>query len=273
MPFVETTDKTQLFVNDWGSGRPVVLIHGWPLTADMWEYQSVFLAEKGFRVIAYDRRGFGRSSQPWTGYDYDTLADDLKTVLDHLDLKDVTLVGFSMGGGEVARYVRRHNAARVLKAVLVSAVTPYLLKTADNPDGVDRSVFDQIIDGLRTDRPNFLATFGKTFLGASLLNFTVTPEIQQWTLMMAMLASPRATLACAHAFAETDFRHDLAEFRVPTLLIHGDADHTVPLEKSAQRAVKLIAGAELKVYEGAPHALYFTEKDRLNRDLLGFLRA
>lgn len=279
MPFIETADKTSLYVNDWGSGhanghangRTVVLVHGWPLNADMWEYQSVFLAEHGCRVITYDRRGFGRSGQPWTGYDYDTLADDLKTVLDHFDVRDITLAGFSMGGGEVARYMRRHSGARVAKTVLVSAVTPYLLQTDDNPDGVDRSVFDQMTEGLRSDRPHFLATFGKAFLGAGLLNFSVTQEIQQWTLGMAMMASPRATLECVNAFAATDFRRDLEAFRIPSLVIHGDADETVPIEKSATRAVQLIEGAELKVYDGAPHALYFTEKDRLNRDLLDFV--
>jgi non-heme chloroperoxidase len=273
MPFIETNDKTTLFYNDWGSGRPVVLIHGWPLDSDMWEYQSVFLASQGFRVIAYDRRGFGRSSQPWSGYDYDTLADDLKTVLDKLDLNDVTLVGFSMGGGEVARYMGRHGGARVASTVLISAVTPYLVQTSDNPDGVDRSTFDEMIDGLKKDRPNFLASFGKKFFGAGLLNFTVTTEILQWSLSMAMLGSPKATTDCVQAFSETDFRKDLAAFRVPTLVIHGDGDVTVPLAKSGQRAVALLPRAELKVYDGAPHGLFFTEKDRLNQDLIAFIKA
>ena len=272
MPFIKTDDKTMLFYNDWGTGRPVVMIHGWPLHSDMWEYQSVFLASQGLRVIAYDRRGFGRSSQPWTGYDYDTLADDLKAVLDRLELSDVTLVGFSMGGGEVARYMGRHSGSRVSKAVLVSAVTPYLLRTDDNPDGVGRGTFDQMLDGLQADRPHFLATFGKTFMGAGLLNFTVTAEIMQWTLMMAMQGSPKATIECVRAFSQTDFRRDLAAFRVPTLVIHGDDDETVPLEKSGQLAAAMIPDAALKVYEGAPHGLFFTEKDRLNQDLLGFIR-
>ncbi len=271
MPFIETNDKTTLFYNDWGSGRPVVLIHGWPLDSDMWEYQSMFLASQGLRVIAYDRRGFGRSSQPWSGYDYDTMADDLKAVLDKLELSDVTLVGFSMGGGEVARYMGRHGGARVAKAVLVSAVTPYLLQGGDNPDGVDRATFDQMVDGLKQDRPNFLASFGKKFFGAGMLNFTVTNEIQQWALMMAMLGSPKATIDCVRAFSETDFRHDLAAIRVPTLVIHGDGDTTVPLAKSGQLAAAIVPNAQLKVYEGAPHGLFFTEKDRLNQDLLDFI--
>ena len=271
MPFIETADKTTLFYNDWGSGRPVVLIHGWPLNSDMWEYQSVFLASQGLRVIAYDRRGFGRSSQPHTGYDYDTMADDLKAVLDKLDVQDATLVGFSMGGGEVARYMGRHGGARVAKAVLVSAVTPYLLQTDTNADGVPRATFDQIVEGLKQDRPHFLAGFGKHFFGAGLLNFTVTAEILQWSLMMAMLASPKATLDCVHAFSETDFRQDLAAIRLPTLVIHGDSDATVPLAKSGERAAAMIQGGELKVYKGAPHGLFFTEKDQLNQDLLAFI--
>jgi pimeloyl-ACP methyl ester carboxylesterase len=271
MPFIDAADKTTLFYNDWGAGKPVVLIHGWPLNSDMWEYQSVFLASQGFRVIAYDRRGFGRSSQPWTGYDYDTLADDLKAVLDHLDLSAVTLVGFSMGGGEVARYMSRHGGARVAKSVLISAVTPYLLKTDGNPDGVDRSVFDQMIAGLRKDRPNFLATFGKQFFGAGLLNFTVTTEIMQWASNMALMGSPKATLDCVRSFSETDFRHDMTMFKVPTLIIHGDSDATVPIDKSGRPAASMITSAELIEYEGAPHALFFTEKDRLNQDLLAFI--
>lgn len=272
MPFFETNDHTELYYNDWGSGPPVVLIHGWPLDSDMWEYQSVFLASNGLRVIVHDRRGFGRSSQPWVGYDYGTFTDDLKALLDRLDLNDVTLVGFSMGGGEVARYMSRHGGARVAKAVLLSAVTPYLLKTSDNPEGVDRSQFDGIVEGLQKDRPNFLASFGKAFFGAGLLNFTVSTEIQQWALMMAMRGSPKATIDCVRAFSETDFRGDMGAFRVPTLVIHGDADATVPLAKSGQRAAAMVPGAQLKVYEGAPHGLFFTEKDRVNQDLLAFVR-
>lgn len=272
MPFIETNDKTTLFYNDWGTGRPVVLIHGWPVNSGMWEYQSVFLASQGLRAIAYDRRGFGRSSQPWTGYDYDTMADDLKAVMDKLELNDATLVGFSMGGGEVARYMSRHNGARVAKAVLVSAVTPYLLQTENNPDGVGREVFDEIIEGLKNDRPNFLASFGKKFFGAGMLNFTVTNEIQQWALTMALTGSPKATLDCVRAFSETDFRRDMAAFKVPALVIHGDRDAIVPFEKSGQLTASMIPGARLEVYEGAPHGLFFTEKDRLNQDLLAFIK-
>jgi pimeloyl-ACP methyl ester carboxylesterase len=272
MAFIETKDGTSLFFNDWGTGKPVVLIHGWPLDSDMWEYQWPFLVDNGLRVVAYDRRGFGRSGQPLTGYDYDTMADDLKAVLDGLDLRDVTLVGFSMGGGEVARYMSRHHGERVSKAVLVSSVTPYLLLTDDNPEGVGRGTFDAMIDGLRKDRPCFLATFGKQFFGASLLNFTVSTEILQWSLMMAMLGSPKATIECVRAFAATDFRRDMGTFHVPTLIIHGDSDATVPVAKSARLAAAMIPQARLLEYPGAPHGLFFTEKDRLNQDLLDFIR-
>ncbi len=272
MPFIETADKTTLFYNDWGAGNPVVLIHGWPLNADMWEYQSVFLASQGMRAIAYDRRGFGRSAQPSGGYDYDTLADDLKALLDALDLRDVTLVGFSMGGGEVTRYMRRHAGGRVARTVLVSAVTPYLMKADSNPGGVEPDVFDEMTEGLLADRPYFFTGFGKQFFGVGMLNLSVTSEMLQWTHGMAMMASPRASLACVRAFSETDFRPDLAAFRVPTLLIHGTDDAIVPIDQSTRMAAPLISGATLIEYDGAPHALFITEKDRLNRDLLDFAK-
>ena len=271
MPTLQARDGTSLFYNDWGTGTPVVLIHGWPLNADMWEYQATTLAENGLRVVSYDRRGFGRSDQPWSGYDYDTLADDLAALMDHLDLKGAVLVGFSMGGGEVARYLSRHGAGRVAKAVLVSCVTPFLLKTPDHPEGVERDVFDQMIDGLRTDRPGFLTTFGRKFFGAGLLNFTVTEPILEWSRALALQASPKATLDCVRAFSETDFRADMKAFTMPTLVIHGDADATVPADVAGRAAAEAIPGAELLIYPGAPHALFFTEKDRLNADLLEFI--
>ena len=273
MPTLKAADGTQLFYNDWGSGKPLVLIHGWPLDSDMWEYQTSYLATQGLRCIAYDRRGFGRSDQPWTGYDYDTLADDLAAVIDQLDLREVTLVGFSMGGGEVARYLSRHGAGRVARAALISAVTPYLLKTPANADGADQSVFDQMVDGLRADRPHFLAGFGKTFFGAGLLNFSVSAEILQWANMMALLASPKATTDCVRAFSETDFRPDMAAFTMPTLIVHGASDATVPAAVSGRRAAQMIPHAQYIEYAGAPHALTFTEKDRLNADLLAFARS
>jgi len=271
MPFITTQDETELFYNDWGKGRPVVLIHGWPLNSDMWSDQAVFLAEHGLRVIAYDRRGFGRSSQPWNGYDYDTLASDLAAVIDQLNITGVTLVGFSMGGGEVARYLGSFGSARVAKAVLVSAVTPYLLKTEDNPTGVDQSAFDGILAGLNKDRPNFLADFGKAFYGYGLIEKKVSAEVLQWSLQMAMMGSLRATLQCAGAFSSTDFRRDLAAFNVPTLIIHGTDDATVPIDSSARVAAPLVRGSRLVEYEGEPHGLHATAKDRLNEDLLAFI--
>ncbi len=266
-----TTDGTEIYFNDWGQGRPVVLIHGWPLDADMWSTQALALAEKGNRVIAYDRRGFGRSSQPWSGYDYDTLADDLAGLIDHLSLSDVTLVGFSMGGGEVARYLGRHGAAKVAKAALVSAVTPFLLKTEDNPTGVDQSVFDGMLAGLRADRAAFLGAFAPQFYGNSMLRKRVSAEVLDWTFQMAMLGSLQATLECAKAFSATDFRPDMAAFTMPTLIIHGTADATVPIDSSGRVAARMIAGAKLIEYDDEPHGIPATAPDRLTADLLAFI--
>ena len=272
MSFVTTTDGVDLYVKDWGKGPAIVLIHGWPLSADMWEDQAVDLAAAGFRVISYDRRGFGRSDQPYEGYDYDTFADDLAAVLKDRGVTDATLVGFSMGGGEVARYMSRHRGENVSKAVLVSAVTPFLLQTDDNPDGVDGSVFDGFIDELRKDRAHFLAGFGKKFFNAGALNFSVSNELLDWTQQVALQASLRSTIECVRAFSSTDFRTDMRSFNVPTLVIHGDADQTVPFEVSGKRTAEMIPNAKLLVYEGAPHGLHFTEKDRLTRDLVAFVR-
>jgi pimeloyl-ACP methyl ester carboxylesterase len=250
----------------------VVLIHGWPLDADMWEYQSVVLAQHGLRVVTYDRRGFGRSGQPWTGYDYDTLAADLASIIEKLELQDITLVGFSMGGGEVARYLGRHGSSRIARAAFISAVTPYLLRAENNPDGVDRTAFDQMIEGLQADRPGFLASFGKKFFGVGLLSSPVSTELLQSTLTRAMLASPKATLDCVNAFAETDFRADLKGITIPTLVIHGDADETVPAACSAERMAALVPHAQIRIYGGAPHGLHYTQRDRLNADLLSFIQ-
>lgn len=273
MPFVETRDGTNLFYKDWGSGPPVVFIHGWPVNADMWEYQMPYLASQGLRTVAYDRRGFGRSDQPWSGYDYDTFADDLSSLLDHLGLQQVTLVGFSMGGGEIARHLSRHGTGRVAKAVLVAAVTPFLLKTPDNESGAPVSVFDGMVEGLNKDRPNFLAGFGKSFFGVSALSHAVSSETLQWQHNLAMMASPKATIDCVRAFSETDFRRDMEAFNVPTLIIHGDADQTVPIAASGEVTARMIPGARHEVYAGAPHGLFVTHKDRLNTDLLEFIRS
>ena len=272
MAFVETQDGVRLFYNDWGQGPAVVLIHGWPLNGDMWEYQARVLAQQGFRVIAYDRRGFGRSDQPWDGYDYDTFADDLHAIITKLELSGVSLVGFSMGGGEVARYLSRHGTARIAKAALVAAVTPFLLQTNDNPGGVDPAVFDSMVAGLEKDRPAFLAPFAKQFFGAGLLNFSVSSELLQASLVQAMMASPKATIDCVRAFSGTDFRSDMQAFTVPTLIIHGTSDATVPIGVSGQAAYELVPSATFVPYQGEPHGLHFTAKDRLNQDLFDFLR-
>ncbi|WP_080058140.1 alpha/beta fold hydrolase [Spirosoma aerolatum] len=264
-------NDVKLFYQDLGAGTPVVLIHGWPLGHEMWDYQLAELPAHGIRVVTYDRRGFGKSSQPWDGYDYDTMADDLKAVLDELDLKNVTLVGFSMGGGEVARYMSRHGGARVAKVAFVSAVTPYLLKTDDNPDGVDQSVFDEILDGLQKDRADFLQTFGKQFYGVNLISKPVSQAHLDGDFARAYVASHRATVECAKAFAMTDFRDDLAQIQVPALVIHGDSDKTVPIEASGERTANALPTAQYIVYDGAPHGLFMTEKDRLNEDLISFI--
>lgn len=272
MPFIKAADGAQIFYRDHGQGAPVVLIHGWPLNGDMWEYQVPALVEAGHRVITYDRRGFGQSDQTWTGYDYDTFADDLKALLDGLDLNGVSLVGFSMGGGEIARYVGRHGTARLAKAVLVSAVTPYMLKTEQHENGAPRSTFDEMVEGLKDDRPHFLAGFGETFFGVGMLTSPVSDEMLDWAQVHALKASPKGTIDCVRAFSETDFRADLPKLTVPTLIIHGDDDQTVPIDISGREAVKLVPGAQLKEYEGAPHGLFITHKEMLNADLVAFLR-
>ena len=262
----------RLFVQDIGSGQPVVLIHGWPVSHAMWEHQLLALPAHGLRIVAYDRRGFGASSKPWEGYDYDTFADDLKAVLDELDLKDVTLVGFSMGGGEIARYMARHRGARVKKVAFISAVTPFLLKTADNPEGVDEGVFNGMVDGLKKDRPDFLTAFGKQFFNVGLLRHPVSDATLQWTQSLALPASPKATVDCVRAFSGTDFREDLKSIKVPVLIVHGDADNTVPIKVSGARTAQMMPGAQYKVYDGAPHGLYITHKEELNRDLVAFVK-
>ena len=273
MPYVQTQDGTSLFYNDWGTGRPVVLIHGWPLNADMWEYQTGVLAQNGFRVIAYDRRGFGRSSQPGGGYDYDTFASDLATLMDTLDLQQAALVGFSMGGGEVVRYLSRYGAARVAKAVLLAGVPPFMLQTSDNPDGIDRATFDGIVQGLNEDRPGFLASFGKKVFGVGLVTSPVSAEFLQWIAMMAMQASKKATVDCVRAFSETDFRPDLPAVTVPTLVMHGDADVTVPIAVAGRAAARMLPNARLVEYPGAPHGLFYTKRARVNDDMAAFLRS
>ncbi len=271
MNYVTTPDQTQLYVKDWGTGSPVILIHGWPLSADSWDDQAMALAEGGHRVIAYDRRGFGRSSQPWSGYDYDTLSDDLATVIAQTATQDATIIGFSMGGGEVARYMSRHSGKSVAKAVLISSVLPFRLKTADNPGGTEQAEFDKTARALGEDRPLFMTGFFKKFFGVTPEKQAVSQELLEWARGIAMQGSLKATLECLKSFSTTDFRGDLPAFKVPTLIIHGTEDQTVPIDASSRAAVQGIAGAKLIEYAGAPHGLFATEKDRLTKDLLQFL--
>lgn len=272
MSTITTRDNTKLYVKDWGRGRPIILIHGWPLSADSWDDQAVTLADAGFRVIAYDRRGFGRSDQPWDGYDYDTLADDLSDVIKETDALDSTLVGFSMGGGEVARYMSRHNGKHVVQAALVSSIVPYLLKTKDNPNGVDQAIFNQMTGSMKDDRAEFFTGFFKDFYGVGILTQPVSEEYLQWSRSVALQASLKATLECVKAFSTTDFRSELAAFQVPTLIIHGTEDKTVPIDASGRAAAKGISYSTLIEYPGAPHGLFATHKEQLANDLLNFVR-
>lgn len=271
MPFIASHDDTDLYVKDWGTGRPVVLLHGWPLSADTFDDLGMAIADAGMRAIAYDRRGFGRSDQPWDGYDYDTLADDLAAVLEAVEAKNATLVGFSMGGGEVARYMRRHGGANVAQAVLISSVVPYMLLTDDNPHGVDPTTFESMAAGIQADRAKFWTGFFKDFYGVGLLAQPVSDEVIAWSCAVAMQASLKATLDCADAFATTDFRPDLASITVPTLIIHGTSDQTVPIDTSARRAGAGIANSRVIEYDGAPHGLLATHKAEVARDVLAFL--
>ena len=266
-----TGEEIQLSYKDYGKGRPIVLIHGWPSSKDMWEYQIDDLVNAGLRVVKYDRRGFGKSDKPWNGYDYDTLTDDLNAVLEGLDLRDAVLVGFSMGGGEAVRYLSRYgNSGRVTGLVLVSAVVPYLGQSNDNPEGVPQAVFAEMMEKMKEDRIAFLDTFGEQFFGVGLLEHPVSKPYLQYFRGLAEVALPRATQQCAIAFANTDFRADVQAVNVPTLIIHGDADKTVPIEASGNRTAKMIPNAIYKVYEGAPHGLFYTERKRLNQDIIDF---
>ncbi len=272
MAYVTTKDGIKLYVKEWGSGRPVVMAHGWPLSADSFDDLSVAIADAGMRAISYDRRGFGRSEQPWDGYNYDVLADDMAAVMEHTQAADATLLGFSMGGGEVARYMSRHAARNVKQTILISSVLPYMLKTADNPDGVDESVFAGMASGMNEDRAKFWTSFFKDFFGVGLVSHPVSAETLEWARATAMQAGLKPTLACAKAFATTDFRGDLASFNVPTLIIHGTDDKTVPIDVSARKTAKGIPHGTLVEYDGAPHGLFATHKQKLIADVLAFLK-
>jgi pimeloyl-ACP methyl ester carboxylesterase len=275
MPLLTTTaiPPTEIYYEDIGRGRPVVLIHGWPLSGRMWEGQVNALLDAGYRCVTYDRRGFGSSGRPGGGFDYDTFSSDLRDVVTALDLQNAMLVGFSMGGGEVARYLGRYGDDRVSRAMLVAAVPPFLARTPDNPDGVDRAVFDDMIAGVKRDRIGFLSEFLRGFFNWEPGKPVPSEEAIAYAKSIAWVASPLATQQCITAFGTTDFRRDLAKIRIPVLVVHGDADRIVPLELSARKAALAIAGARLEVIPGAPHGLTATHGDELNRLILGFLRS
>ena len=272
MNTVTTRDGTQIYYKDWGSGQPVVFSHGWPLTADAWEDQMVFLSAHGYRCIAHDRRGHGRSSQPWNGNDMDTFADDLAALVEKLDLKKAIHVGHSMGGGEVARYLGRYGTRRVAKAVLIGAVAPLMLKTAANPVGLPIDAFDEIRAGLLADRSQFFKDLSTPFYGANRPKAKVSQGLRDSFWLQGMRAGFKGVLDCVKAFSETDFTEDLEKFDVPTLIMHGDDDQIVPIGTSAQLTSKIVKGSKLKVYAGAPHGLCSTLKDQVNADLLAFLK-
>ncbi|WP_100011783.1 alpha/beta fold hydrolase [Lentibacillus sediminis] len=269
----ENRTPVELYYEDHGTGKPVVLIHGWPLSGRSWEYQVPALVEAGYRVITYDRRGFGNSSQPWNGYDYDTFAADLHQLIEHLDLHDATLVGFSMGGGEVARYIATYGTDRVEKAVFAAAVPPYLYNAADNPEGaLDDATMEEFESGVKNDRLAFLDGFTQNFFAAGDQTDLVSEPFRSYIKDMAAWASPKGTLDCIAAFGKTDFRDDLAKFTIPTLVIHGDSDGIVPFEASGKRTHETIPGSKLALIKGGPHGLNATHAKEFNQELLTFLK-
>ncbi|MFZ1016617.1 MAG: alpha/beta hydrolase [Candidatus Cybelea sp.] len=273
MAYLTLRDGTELYYKDWGTGQPVLFSHGWPLDADAWEDQMLFLAARGFRCIAHDRRGHGRSSQPWNGNDMDTYADDVDELVRALDLHDFIHVGHSTGGGEVARYIGRHGTSRVSKAVLISAVPPIMLKTDANPGGLPMAAFDQLRAAVQADRSQFFKDLSAPFYGANRDGAKVSQGLRDSFWMQGMLAGIKACYDCIKAFSETDFTEDLKKMDVPTLIIQGDDDQIVPFADSAMLSVKLIPNARLEIYKGAPHGLCSTLKDRVNADLLAFFGA
>ena len=270
---ITTRDGTTIFYKDWGAGQPVVFSHGWPLNADAWDDQLVVVASHGYRAIAHDRRGGGRSSQPWDGNDMDHYADDLAALIETLDLHDAVLVGHSTGGGEVARYIGRHGTSRIARAVLVGAVPPLMLKTAANPGGLPIEAFDQIRAGVTTDRSQYYKDLSAPFYGANRPGAKVSQGIRDMFWLWSMQVGLKGALDCIKAFSETDMTEDLKKFDIPTLIIHGDDDQIVPIGDSALLSSKIVKGATLKVYPGAPHGLMSTHKEQFNADLLSFLRS
>jgi non-heme chloroperoxidase len=269
---VTTKDGAKIFYKDWGKGQPVVLSHGWPLDADAWDDQMMFLADNGYPAIAHDRRGHGRSTQTWDGNNLDTYADDLSALIETLGLSDVVLVGHSTGGGEVTRYIGRHGTSSVAKAVLVSAIPPLMLKTPDNPGGTPIEVFDQLRANLSADRAQFYEDLSAPFYGANRPGSKVSQGLRDQFWLQSMQAGLKGAYDSIKAFSETDMTQDLMRFDVPTLIIHGDDDQIVPIGASAMESSKIVKGAELKVYPGAPHGLTSTLKDQFNKDLLSFLQ-
>jgi non-heme chloroperoxidase len=272
MPFITTKDDTQIFYKDWGQGQPIVFSHGWPLSADAFEDQMFFLASKGYRTIAHDRRGHGRSSQPWRGNDMDTYADDLAELVQKLDLKDAIHVGHSTGGGEVARYIGHHGTKRVAKALLIGAVPPLMLKTAANPGGLPIYVFDDIRKGVLSDRAQFFKDLTMPFYGYNRPGAKVSEGVRESFWLQGMMAGMPASYFCIKAFSETDQTEDLKKIDKPTLILHGDDDQIVPIGASAMLSSKLVKGATLKVYKGAPHGMCTTHKDAVNSDLFAFIK-
>ena len=273
MSYFTTKDGTQIYYKDWGSGRPVVFSHGWPLSADAWEDQMFFLSSNGYRCIAHDRRGHGRSSQPWQGNDMDTYSDDLAGLVTELDLKDAIHIGHSTGGGEVARYIGRHGTSRVAGAVLVSAIPPIMIKSATNPLGTPLEAFDGLRAGVLADRAQFFMDLAKPFFGGNRAGAKVSAGLEQFFWLQSLMAGMPACYFCIKVFSETDLTEDLKRFDVPTLIVHGTDDQIVPFPDSAPLSAKIVKSATLKVYEGAPHGLPSTLKDRLNADLLEFVKS
>jgi non-heme chloroperoxidase len=272
MAFITVKDGTEIYYKDWGSGQPVVFSHGWPLSADAWEDQMLFLADRGYRCIAHDRRGHGRSSQPWEGNEMDTYADDMAELVEKLDLKDAIHVGHSTGGGEVARYIGRHGTRRVSMAVLIGAVPPLMLKTAANPAGLPMDAFDQLRTAVQADRSQFFTDLSAPFYGANRPGNKVSDGLRHSFWLQGMLCGHKAAYECIKAFSETDFTEDLKKFDVPTLIVHGDDDQIVPIGAAAMISSKIVKGATLKVYPGAPHGMCSTLKDKVNEELLGFFK-
>jgi non-heme chloroperoxidase len=272
MPTITVKDGTEIYYKDWGTGQPVVFSHGWPLSADAWEDQMLFLADKGYRCIAHDRRGHGRSSQPWEGNEMNTYADDLAELTEKLDLHDAIHVGHSTGGGEVARYIGRHGSSRVAEAVLISAVPPLMLKTPANPGGLPMEVFDQIRAGVQSDRSQFFKDLSGPFYGANRPGNKVSQGLRDSFWLQSMVCGHKGAYDCIKAFSETDFTEDLKKIDVPTLILHGDDDQIVPIGAAAMLSSKLVKDAALKVYPGAPHGMPSTLKDQINEDLLAFFK-